>query len=144
MLRLLLRQRNPAALDIMSESLLVDVKLTHKNCICLSTRLDLEETVHGFEWDALGLRDQEPHEDDGEDHQGGEEEVDAVTHGCEHLRREARDHEVPEPVGAGGEGLAEGADVLWEHLFVWLASVKDERKRGKTYLGIDDPGCSVP
>lgn len=88
--------------------------------------LHLEQAVHALERDGLGLGDEEENEDGGEDHEGGEEHVDAEAHRVEHLLGEAGDDEVPEPVVGGGEGLAEGAGVLVEH------------------LRVDDPGGAVP
>ena len=59
--------------------------------MCLARR-QLKQSVHALKWDALGFRDKEEDEDDGEEHQGCEEEVDAESHRGEHLRSEASDY----------------------------------------------------
>ena len=69
----------------------------------------------------FGFRDEEEHKRNGEEHHRGEEEVDAtsrIAHVEEHLRREARDDEVPEPVVHGRRRLTERAHALVEHLAV--------------------------
>lgn len=76
--------------------------------------------------DTLRLGNKEVHERYAQDHQAGEEKIHAVTHRVEHLRRKARDDEVPEPVVCGGGGLTQGTRVLREH------------------LRVDDPGGAVP
>lgn len=63
-----------------------------------SRQRSTEETVHGFERDSFGLGYEEVDEYCGANHEAGEEEVDAVAHCGEHLRGEAGDDEVPEPV----------------------------------------------
>ncbi len=95
--------------------------------MCL-TRLQaaIKETINSLERDVLGLGDEEPDEDGGEDHKCREEEIHAVAHSGEHLRSEARDEEIPEPVVGGCEGLGEGSHVLVEH------------------FGVEDPGSGVP
>lgn len=108
------------------ELLVVYPELLHDDPVCLADGLDLEEAVHGLERDGLSLWDEEEDEDGREDHERGEEHVDAKVHGQEHLRREARDDEVPEPVGRRGGRLAQGPGVLVEH------------------LRVDDPGRAVP
>lgn len=95
-------------------------------CVGTPHGLSLEERVHVLQRDTLGLRDEEEYEGDRQEHQTGEEEVHAVVHLGEHLRREARDEEVPEPVGPGGARLGQRPDVGIEH------------------LRVDDPGCAVP
>lgn len=59
---------------------------------------DLEQLVHLLERDTLGLGNEEVDVWNGQQHQACEEHVDTVRHLEEHLRCEARDEEVPEPV----------------------------------------------
>ena len=109
------------------EFFIVTSELVHDDTVRLS-RLQsaVEQSVHRLERHALGLWHQEEDKDGGKDHERCEEEVDAVAHGGEHLRGEASDEEVPEPVVGGCKGLSEGTDGLIEH------------------LGVVDPGCAVP
>ena len=88
--------------------------------------LDLKQLIHVLQRDALRLRNKEVHERYAQNHQAGEEKIHPVTHRVEHLRREARNDEVPEPVVCGGRGLPQGPRVLREH------------------LRVDDPGGAVP
>lgn len=123
--------RNVDAYDfgIVSELFLAQAVLVENDVVRSPDRLDLEETVHALEGNALGLRQEEEDEDDGADHHRCEEEVDTAarrTHGVEHLLREAGDDEVPEPVGCCCSCLAQRASVVVED------------------LAVDDPGGSVP
>lgn len=92
----------------------------------LVARLDLEQLIHALKRNTLGLRNEEENERYGQNHQAGEEKVHSVAHGKEHLRREPRDDEIPEPVVGGCRRLAEGTSLLAEH------------------FGVDDPGSAVP
>lgn len=96
------------------------------NGMRLRRRLNLKQLIHTLQRHALGFRNEEVNERDRQDHERGEEEIDAVAHLEKHLRGEARDDEVPEPVVCGGGGLAQGARVLGEH------------------FRVDDPGGAVP
>jgi len=113
--RPLFLRRDPRLLDVATEALLLLVQPGHDSPMCAPRGPLLEELVHALERDALRLRQQEEDEEYGQDHQRREEEVHAVPHRREHLRREARDEEVPQPVGAGGAGLREGAHLGVEH-----------------------------
>lgn len=115
---LLLIQRPGVDTSIVAELDLLGAELLDDLSVSLAHGLDLEEAVHRLEGQTLGLGNQEVDESGRHDHEGGEEEVDAVGHGEEHLRGEARDDEVPEPVVGGGRGLADGARVLVEHFRV--------------------------
>ena len=109
------------------EILIISMRLRHNSLMrppCRQTRA--KQPIHLLKRNALGLRHQEEDIDCRNNHHRREKEVHAVVHAVEHLRREAGDDEVPEPIVCGGESLGKGADVLVEH------------------FGVEDPGRSVP
>lgn len=117
-----LRLSEPRLLDIVAEALLVLAQRGKDLAVRAPDGLNLEQAVHALERNTLGLGDEEEDEEDREDHQRREEEVHAVSHGGEHLRGEARDEEVPQPVGGGGAGLGQRTHVRVEHfLFVGVS-----------------------
>lgn len=129
MIQLLLRKGQTSTIRIMTELLISLPILLNDDLIGLTYRPDLEEAVHIFQRNRLGLRDQEPDENNAADHHGSKEEEHSSagrTHVVEHLWREAADDEVPEPVVGGGGGLAEATGVHVEH------------------FAVEDPGCAVP
>jgi hypothetical protein len=89
---------NTRSLNVVAELLFMLAQLRDHLAMGMPHGLDLKQLVHALERDTLGFRDEEVHEDDRENHQRRKKEVHAVSHGCEHLRREARDEEIPEPV----------------------------------------------
>jgi hypothetical protein len=93
------------SLCVVAEFLVAKSDLFEHDLVGFANRLDLEETVHGFERDTLGLGYEEPDEDDTEKHHAGEEEVDTTTGGThveEHQGSEARNDEVPQPIVCSG------------------------------------------
>jgi len=102
----LLSNGETGAFDIVSELLLVSLKLFHHDTMCVSSlEAAVKQAIHGFERDTLCLWHQEEDEDDTAKHEGGEQEEKAVIHGLESLWGKTRDDEVPEPVGRGCECL---------------------------------------
>lgn len=94
-----------------SELHIIGTKVGQNGRVCrVGGEAAIKELIHGLERDALCLGNEEVDEDDGAEHEGCEEEVDAEAHGVEHLRGEAGDEEVPEPVVCRGESLCESAD----------------------------------
>ena len=94
---LVLRDVDANHFGIVPELFFADAFLFKDDVVGLPHGLDLEETVHALEGNALGFGDEEEDEEDGEDHHGGEEEVDAAAggaHGVEHGGGEAGDEEV--------------------------------------------------
>ena len=105
-------------LNLTTEFCLVLLQLLHDPTMRVPDRLRLEQPVHPFQWHTLRLGDEEENEDNGADHQASEEEVDAIRHLSEHLRREPGDEEVPQPVAGRGHGLCQRTHVGIEHLRV--------------------------
>jgi hypothetical protein len=70
---------NANSVRVVSELLLSQALLFKDKLVRLPHRLDLEETVHALKRDALGFWQEEEDEDDGADHHGREEEVDAAA-----------------------------------------------------------------
>lgn len=106
------------AINVLSELLILEVQLLEQNLVGPPDGLDLKQLVHGLKRNGLGLGDAEEDKEDGDDHEGGKEEVHAVTPSVEHLHSESGDDKVPEPVVGGGVGLTEGSGVLVKHLRV--------------------------
>ncbi len=79
-----------------SEIAILGTKFIKNDLVRLSSRefFAAEKTIHRFERDSLGFGDQEPDKHNRAQHHGGEEEVDPVGHGGEHLGSEAGDDEV--------------------------------------------------
>jgi hypothetical protein len=115
MLSTKLRRTKTRSLNVVAEALFVLAQLGDHLSVGTPHGLDVEQLVHALEWNTLGFGDKEVYEYDGAHHQRCEEEVHAVTHGCEHLRGETRDEEVPQPVGGGSAGLGQGTHVGIEH-----------------------------
>lgn len=86
----LLLQVQSRALRIRPEFRLHVLQLKHDLLMSRPWR-QLEEPIHRLEGDAFCFWDQEPHEDDGAEHQGREEEIDTIGHFVEHLGGETRD-----------------------------------------------------
>lgn len=112
LLSLSLLNAEASTLSIMSELLVLFPEPGNDLLVGAPDGLDLEQVIHMLQRNRLRLRNEEEDEGNGEDHERSEEEVHAVLHLEEHLRREARDDEVPEPVVCSGGGLAEGASIL--------------------------------
>lgn len=104
-------------------------QLLHELGLCAANRLYLEQPIHAIKRHALRLRDQEPHENHGKGAHRAEEEVHpapVLAHARDHVGRDARDDERPQPIRHGRADLPHVAGGLVEHLCV------------------DDPGGSVP
>jgi len=111
MIQLGLLERKTSTLGVVSELLLFSPDLCNDSLVRIPDRLNSEQTVHALERNGLCLWNEEEDKDDGNDHHACEEHVDAeavLAHLEEHLRREAGDDEVPEPIVGGGGSLTEG------------------------------------
>lgn len=120
-LELLLCNTQTRPIGILAELVLSQQILVMDLIVCLPDRSDLKQTVHAFERDTLRLGDKEENEEDGQDHHRCKEEVDAASiaaHGQEHLRREAADDEVPEPIVGRRRRLTQRSHALVEDLRV--------------------------
>lgn len=93
--------------DIESELLVFCSQLGLQLLVRVPDRLDLEQALDLLQRDTTGLRDEEEGKEECEEGQGGEEEIDTVSHGREHLFGEARDEEVEEPVAGSRAGLSQ-------------------------------------
>lgn len=103
----------------MSKFLIFYLELGHNGLVCFSDWTDSEKAVHSLKGNRFRLRDEEVDEGNGEDHERGEEEVNAITHGEEHLRGEAGDDEVPKPIVGGGRCLSKCTHILIKHLRIY-------------------------
>lgn len=103
------------------------LEIVHEPSVCVSSwDRSGKELVHVLEGHTLCLGQDKVDVDDGDHHQAGKEDVDSVTHLCEHLRGRTRDSKVVKPVASGHAGLCERTGLLGEH------------------LGTDDPRSTVP
>ena len=108
-------------LNIEAELLFLFGKHGLELLVCAPHGLALEEAVHLLQGNTACLGDEEEGEEEGEEGEGGEEHVDSVAHGCEHLFCEAGDEEVEEPVAGCCAGLGERSEVGVEE-FLWFVS----------------------
>lgn len=136
-------------LCLCAEILLLETELGEQLRVRLCDGADLEETVHGLERQALCLRDEEVDEDDGAHHERGEEKVDSVSHGVEHLWGEAGDDEVPEPEGAKElvytrEMQVKGEMRGYEPVVGGSASLAERTGLHVEHLGVENPRSAVP
>jgi hypothetical protein len=82
-------------------------------CRCTGS---FKENVHLLKREALGLGDEVPGKDKADDERGTEKEEGTVFDVGHHVWGRIDDHELAEPLSAGGEHKADGADGNWEHL----------------------------
>ena len=113
---------NRTILDIEPELLLLSCQLSFQLLIRVPDRLNLEETLNLLQRDTACFRDEEEGKEEGEAGQGGEEEVDAVAHCCEHLLGKSRYEEVEKPVAGGCTGLSQRAEVGVEEFLFAIVS----------------------
>jgi len=74
---------------------------------------DTEESIHLLEGDTLGLRDEEPDEDEHGEAEGAEDEVGSVSGLSDvdqHAGNGLGDDEVEEPLGGSGDGDVHGTE----------------------------------
>jgi hypothetical protein len=135
---------NSTILDLESELLFLLRQLGLQLLVRVPDRLDLEQALDFLQRNTTGLGDEEEGEEEGEEGQGGEEEVDTVSHGREHLFGESRDKEVEQPVAGSGAGLSQRTEVgVEEFLFVIVSTGSNVGGSMGTYR-VDDPGGTVP
>lgn len=80
---------NSTILDLESELLFLCCQLGLQLLVRVPNWLDLEQALDLLQRDTAGLGDEEEGEEEGEEGQRGEEEVDTVSHGREHLLGES-------------------------------------------------------
>lgn len=84
------------------------------------------------------------HKRNRQQHQAGKEHVHAITHGAKHLRRKARNDEIPKPVVRRRARLAQTTSLRSE-LVVELGVFGDPcTYLLRVHLTVDDPWRSVP
>lgn len=113
---------NSTILNVKSELLFLSCQLFLQLLVRVPDGLDLEEALNLLQRDTTGLGDEEEGKEEGEEGQGGEEEVDAVAHGREHLFGESRYEEVEKPVAGSRAGLSQRPEVGVEKFLFTIIS----------------------
>lgn len=112
--RVLVLLVNSTILDIESELLFLCSQLSLELLVRVPDGLDLEEALDLLQRNTTGLGNEEEGKEEGEEGEGGKEEVDSVAHSREHLFGEPRYEEVEQPVTGSGAGLSQRAEVRVE------------------------------
>lgn len=119
--------------DIVAIQRLV-LRLVHDNPLSNGGGLDLKQTVHLIQRHRLGLGNEKVHKSKAAQRHAAKQEVHAeagLTHAVDHVWRDARDDEGPQPVCHGSEELADAARALREHLRV------DDPRRAVPAVDVD-------
>lgn len=135
---------NSTILDLESELLFLCGQLGLQLLVRVPDGLDLEQALDLLQRNTAGLGDEEEGEEEGEEGQGGEEEVDTVSHGREHLFGESRHEEVEQPVAGSGAGLGQRTEVGVEEFLFETVSTSSNVGGSKGTDRVDDPRGTVP
>lgn len=109
-------------LNIEAELLFLFSQLGLELLVRVPDGLHLEEALDLLQRNTAGLGNEEEGKEEGEEGQGGEEEVNSVAHGREHLFGESRHEEVEQPVAGSGAGLSQRAEVRVEEFLFMIVS----------------------